>query len=259
MGFYYPDDYGPHHATACGSAARPGWRSFLSRFIDFRTTAIPRLPRGRLLEVGCGSGAFLRAMARDGWEVAGIEPAPAAAEAARAGGLRVFTGGIEDAAEPSEPFDLVVAWMAIEHLHDPVAALRKLRGWVRPDGWLALSVPNAASLEFRAFRSAWYALQLPTHLFHFTPGTLAKTLRAGGWERDRVIHQRLLSNLLASFGYWLSDRRLFSGVARKLVSLPDAPGRHHQWLYPLALTLGLLGQTGRMTVWARPSVPADRT
>jgi 2-polyprenyl-3-methyl-5-hydroxy-6-metoxy-1,4-benzoquinol methylase len=258
IGFYYPDDYSPHRAVACGSATRPGWRSVLARGIDFRTAAIPPLPQGRLLEIGCGSGAFLRAMAQAGWTVNGIEPGAAAAATARSGGYEVLTGGIEDAPEPPAPYDLVVGWMVLEHLHDPVSVLRRIREWVSPDGYLVLSVPNAGALEFRLFKDAWYALQLPTHLFHFTPRSLKRVLHAGGWEIERVIHQRLLSNFAASLGYWLGDRGLLPSVARKLIEFPDSPGRQHQWFYPLAFALAVLGQTGRMTVWARPRTVSGR-
>src|SRR3546814_19345766 len=61
------------------------------------------------------------------------------------------------------PVDLIVGWMVLEHLHQPLAVLRKLRRWIQPDGWLVLSVPDAGSLEFRVFGDRWYALQLPTH------------------------------------------------------------------------------------------------
>lgn len=191
-------------------------------------------------------------MAALGWSVEGIEPTEAAAEAARRGGLPVFTGGIEQAPEPEKPYDLIVAFMVLEHLYDPVTALRRLRRWVSPKGWLVLSVPNAGSLELKLFRDAWYALQLPTHLFHFTPRTLQRVLDGGGWRVERVMHQRILSNLFASGGYWLADRRFPKSLTQKLIDLPDAPGRQHYWLYPLAMVLAALGQTGRMTVWARP-------
>src|SRR3546814_9273497 len=83
------------------------------------------------------------------------------------------------------PVDLIVGWMVLEHLHQPLAVLRKLRRWIQPDGWLVLSVPDAGSLEFRVFGDRWYALQLPTHLHHFSPETLANMMTAAGWTADR--------------------------------------------------------------------------
>jgi 2-polyprenyl-3-methyl-5-hydroxy-6-metoxy-1,4-benzoquinol methylase len=202
-----------------------------------------------MLEVGAASGAFLHRMARAGWEVEGIEPAGSASRAARALGYAVHEGTMETAPDPARPYDLVVAWMALEHLHDPVRALRSLRDWTVPDGRLVLSVPNAASWERRLFGEDWYALQLPTHLYHFTPRTLA--LERGGWRLDRIFHQRVISNLVGSLGHALERRRVAPALAERLSAFPDRGGRAHYLLFPLAAVLAAFGQTGRMTVWAR--------
>ncbi|MGE5139780.1 MAG: class I SAM-dependent methyltransferase, partial [Rudaea sp.] len=169
---------------------------------------------------------------------------------ARALGFHVHTGSLETAPAPAQPYDLVVGWMVLEHLHDPVACLRKLHEWVRPGGWLAISVPNAGSLEFRLFGRRWYALQVPTHLYHFSPQTLSALLAKGGWRVERVFHQRVLSNLVASVGYCLVDAG-FARLGSWLVSFPDRAGRLQYLLFPLASVMAALGQTGRMTVWAR--------
>ena len=257
MGFYYADDYRPHHDTRVDDpdetgGRSPGWAKRLSRvLVRLNTRRIPRMRPGRLLEIGCGSGAFLHKMAALGWEVEGVELSPKAAAAARALGYRVFAGAVEKAPDPGKPYDLVVGWMVLEHLHDPVASLQKLRRWTNPEGWLAVSMPNAGAVEFRAFGDAWYALQLPTHLFHYTPRTLARVLELGGWKMERVFHQRVLTNLLASAGCRAADRHLKSRFSRFLLDLPSRRGTVAA-LYPLAFVLSLLGQTGRMTVWAKP-------
>jgi hypothetical protein len=116
-------------------------------------------------------------------------------------------------------------------------------------GWLVLSVPNAGSLGFRIFGDAWYALQLPTHLYHFTPKTSRLLLEKSGWRTVRVFQQRVVSNLLASVGYVLEDRGLLPRVAGALMRYPTAGGRWPYRLFPLAYLLAALGQTGRMTIW----------
>jgi 2-polyprenyl-3-methyl-5-hydroxy-6-metoxy-1,4-benzoquinol methylase len=197
-------------------------------------------------------------MVECGWEVEGIEASPRAADVARSQGFLVQTSTLENAVPEAIPYDLIVAWMAIEHLHEPRIALQKLHGWIKPGGWLVFSVPNANSVEFRLFKDAWYALQLPTHLFHYTPRTLQRLLQASGWTIRQIFHQRVLSNLAASAGYVLQDRRIFPRLARFLVQFPDEPGRQHQYAYPLALGLSAIGQTGRMTVWAQRTIDVPR-
>ena len=205
-----------------------------------------------MLEIGCASGAFLRRMALEGWEVEGIEFSQKAAEDARQLGYPIHTGALETAPPPRAPYDLVVGWMVLEHLHDPVGALAKLRRWTRPGAWLAVSVPNAASFEFAVFRDAWYALQLPTHLWLPTPESLCKVLARGGWRVERILYQRDLRNLVASLGYRLEERGFWPRLAQAMKRFPDAGGRLPLLLHPLAAVLALLRQTGRMTAWARP-------
>jgi len=251
MAAYYPDHYAPYLGTKTSANPPPkaAWRRHARRLLEPNTHRLPPLPPGRVLELGCASGAFLRGLVGSGWQGVGIEYSSSAAENARQAGLEVHTGSVETAPEPAAPYDLVVAWMVFEHLHDPLGTLKLLHRWSRPGAWLALSVPNAGSLEFSLFRQHWYALQLPTHLFHYTPTTLRAVLAQGGWRVQQIFHQRVLGNLVGSLGHALEGRAPF---AERLVRLPAKAG----WslnapLFPIATLLAGVGQTGRMTVWAR--------
>lgn len=254
MGYYYPDDYAPHQTFDVGTdtgRARSAVERLARRLIRFNTQCLPPLPPGRMLEVGCGSGSFLHKMAAAGWQVEGMEFSPRAAQAAAALGYRIHIGALETAPEPAAGYDVIAGWMVLEHLHRPVDALLRLGRWIKPGGWLAISVPNAAALEFRVFKDCWYALQLPTHLFHYTPRTLERVLHHGGWRLEKVFHQRILSNLFFSLGYRLGDKRPDSRLARIMAAAPEAGVGFNVAMYPLAWPLSLFGQTGRMTAWAR--------
>lgn len=257
IGFYYPDDYGPYVQSKVQSRQiKPAGiiksllRPIASRVFNFNMVALPVMKPGRMLEIGCASGMFLHHMATQGWHVQGIEFSEKAAQTASKLGLDVYAGALETAPTPDKPFDLIVGWMVVEHLHDPVGCLKKLREWAKPGATLALSVPNSGSLEFSAFKDMAYGLHLPNHLYHFTPKTIGKILDAGGWSLEKVLHQRTLNNLIGSFGFLLSGW----GFAKLGSVLIDFPGRSSRWtyfLYPLAWFLSLFGQTGRMTIWAK--------
>lgn len=249
MGARYPEEYAPHRAPARAVPQRRIGR-LARRLFALDTRRLPPLAPGSLLEIGCAAGAFLDEMAGRGWRVRGIEFSAAAAAQARARGHQVHVGPLETAPGPEAPYDLVVGWMVLEHLHEPIACLRKLQRWSRPRAWLAISVPNCASLERRLFGRDWYALHLPNHLFHYTPETLRRVLALGGWRVERILHQRTLANLVGSLGLALERRRPGSRLARALVRFPRQPGTWAYALYPLAWLLARLGQTGRMTVWA---------
>jgi SAM-dependent methyltransferase len=246
MSFYYGAGYLPYHSSR--PRARLG-AELVDRLL--LVEAVPPLPPGSMLEVGCASGGFLRRMARRGWRVTGIERSEEAAGACAALGYRVHAGTLETAPDGCGEFDLVAAWMVLEHLHDPVGGLEKLHAWTKPGGWLALSVPNAACRERRWFGDAWFPLHLPNHLFHFTPATLRRTLERAGWEVQRIALQRHLGDLIASAGYVLQDRRRLPALSRLLVSWPWRGGRLNLALLPLSYPSSLLGQTARMTAWAR--------
>lgn len=256
MGFYYPDDYGPYQGTRVDLAPQTGKfllmaKSLAKRLFQFNTFRMPNLPLGRLLEIGCASGGFMHRMAGLGWDVEGLEFSTKAAERARSLGYSVCTSTIEEAPEPKNPFDLIVGWMVLEHLHAPVFALQKLRRWTKKDGWLVISIPNNGSLEFRIFKEKWYALHLPNHLYHYTPKSIEKILDAGGWQLQQIHHQRIMSNLSGSLGYLLEDLSCCSRLAKFLIRFPEKAGVLHCLLFPIAYLLGMMGETGRMTVWAR--------
>ncbi len=199
---------------------------------------------GTALEVGCGSGRFLAELVQRGWRVHGLEPsAAAAARAAKALEIQVDAGTVEAARYPEDSFDLVAALMVLEHLHDPLADTRRVAQWIRPGGWFMGSVPNCASWEFRKFGPSWYALQLPTHLSHFTPVSLARLLVEAGFEPPRIVHQRNVSNLAVHLGRAL-DRRGWP-LSRLFLDFPvRGPLALRLALWPFATLLAAARQGG---------------
>jgi 2-polyprenyl-3-methyl-5-hydroxy-6-metoxy-1,4-benzoquinol methylase len=256
ISIYYPDDYGPYKSTRVVTARTDNalnlWLAkILKHIFDTKSQILPRISPGRLLEIGCASGSYLHRMARVGWQVEGIEFSLKAAEAARALGYKVDTAALEGIEKPANSYDLIVGWMVLEHLHEPIECLRKLASWAKPNASLVISVPNIGSAEARVFGSYWYALQLPTHLYHYDTATIVKVMEDGGWVVTRIHHHRVLTNLIVSMGYWLRSRGC-SSIAHALIELPVKYSRAVSvLLFPLAFILAYVGQTGRMTVWAK--------
>ena len=138
--------------------------------------------RGRVLDVGCGSGDLLAALRADGWSVQGVEPqALGATRAQRELGLDVLNGRFEDACLPESSFDAIVFSGVFEHLHDPVAALRRARALLAPGGLVAvLFLPLLDSPEAHLLGPRWMALDLPRHLTHFQEVTFTKMVTQAG-------------------------------------------------------------------------------
>jgi SAM-dependent methyltransferase len=248
IGVYYPETYSPY---APKTAARGAVGALLRRLrLDGTRTLVPPVAPGRALEIGCASGAFLKKMEARGWRVSGIEPSAAAAETARKLGLTVHVGPLETAPAPDEPLDLVTASHAFEHLHQPVAAFEKLRSWSKDTGWLTCAVPDSSTALFSRFTTSWYDLDLPRHLYHFTPETLTAALAKGGWRVERVTRQATLNGIMGTLGTALA-RGGWNRLGRRFSAFPDASALVREGAWPLATLAGLTGQSGRMAVWAR--------
>jgi 2-polyprenyl-3-methyl-5-hydroxy-6-metoxy-1,4-benzoquinol methylase len=144
--------------------------------------------KGRLLDVGCGSGVFLARMRDFGWQVAGVEPDPRARKAAarRLGGDVPVAAGLDDGLLAGGGFDAVTLAHVIEHVPDPLATLRACAGLLRPGGTLVCVTPNTRSLGARSFGASWLHWDPPRHLHLFAPGLLADTVGRAGLAVQRV-------------------------------------------------------------------------
>jgi len=147
--------------------------------------------RGRLLEIGCGPGFFLRELEEFGWRPTGLEISSYAADfARREHGLVVHNTAIEAAVIEPESFEAIVMGDVLEHLADPLAALRRVRGWLVPGGVALIAVP--ATLNLVSARLGLLVYRLlgrektlripPYHLFEYTPPTLRRMLVTAGFE-----------------------------------------------------------------------------
>ena len=249
MKVYYPEHYGPYLSTAADLSSRA------RGYVRETDTAIPDVRPGRLLEIGAASGNFLVTMQRRGWDVAGIEVDLASAErAATRTGARVICGDIGSVSLEHSQFDLICGWMVFEHVHDPVRGFQRCLDWLKPGGWLAFSVPDCGSWQFRTFKGNWYATQVPTHLYHFTAPSLVRILARCGFESVRIRWQRTLIDVPLSLALAAEDvgGTRVGGWARVAAnSLPVRIAAR-----ALGCVAGPLRLTGRLTVWAKK--PTDR-
>jgi SAM-dependent methyltransferase len=201
-----------------------------------------------VLELGSGAGHFVQlALARE-WEVHAVEPAGGPAERlARRPSVHVLREAAEAVQVPPCSFDAAFAWMVLEHLENPVTVLRTIATALRPGGYFVFSVPNAGSWEFAVFGSRWYGLDVPRHLWHFTPRMLARLLGECGLTVERVFHQKVLRNITGSLEYLGEDRPGLAPIARSLARLLTP-----SWIsFGVGAVLAAVRQGGRLTIVAR--------
>lgn len=208
----------------------------------------------KLLDVGCGSGQFLQAIAERGHEVWGIDFDPVSVQRARDRGLaRVSCQSLDDftAAHSGERFQYVTAFDVIEHLADPAAVLKTLHQMLDPGGTLSMTVPNRRRLLANQMTSDFP----PHHFFRFDEASLRATLQATGFTEVRT-H-------VGQFGYFLPTALdVVSKASRRLLAKPGRRGAASAASAPSANrpSPGWLGKMKRaMAHGSRvPSAPIER-
>jgi SAM-dependent methyltransferase len=177
---FYPDEYSPFLARS--AVSKPARTLFRSRRPDFVTRHVRS---GRLLDVGCSTGSFLLDMQSiGGWSCVGIEPSRSAVQAARARRLDVHEMNMDQLSAHADlgTFDVITLWDVLEHLRSPVESLQQLRKMLGAGGLVVIGIPNADSVEYRAFGRCWSGLEAPRHLFVFSKRTIAAVLNAAGFD-----------------------------------------------------------------------------
>jgi len=183
-GYYESDDYISHDDRAKG---------FLNQvYLVARNIMLRRkkrivenaagIKKGKILDIGCGTGHFAGILKKAGWDVTGIEPN----RKARDFGSEQFALSIigpENITElPSSSFDCITMWHVLEHFHDPFNYAAEIKRLLKPEGVCICAVPNCSSFDADHYREEWAAYDVPRHLWHFTPVTFRSFAEKTGFQ-----------------------------------------------------------------------------
>ena len=139
----------------------------------------------RLLEVGCSYGYFLD-VARDYWDVEGIDISEAARSASARLGSRVVTGDLLSETGRAGGYDWIVAWDTIEHLDQPRSYARRCLDLLAPGGFLAVTTGDVSSAVARLTGRRWRLLTPPSHLTFFSRKGMTRLLSDAGFEQIQM-------------------------------------------------------------------------
>jgi len=232
-----PSDIGRHYGadydrTITSGGADPehwNWR---------RDELLRHKSSGAILDLGCSSGGFLASFRSPSWKLFGIEMSETVAKQAEARcGAQVFVGDILDAPFRPETFDAITCFHVFEHLYQPRKVLARVSEWLKPGGIFYTMMPNIDSAGARIFRSYWYPLELPRHLYHFSPTTLRRLADSVGLDEVSLATHREVC-LEDSLRYVLDDVLGKLGVER-------TPMAHAQ---PPSLAWRVLRKALRLTI-----------
>ncbi len=147
--------------------------------------------RGRLLDIGCGNGDFLRAMKSRGWNVTGTEMDERIVTELRAEDISAHATLDLSTLHTLPRFDAITCWHVLEHNDDPAIILRDARQLLAAGGVFQISVPDTGSWHARVCGKHWLHYDVPRHRVHFAQRQLAALLDAQGLEIRNTSHSAI--------------------------------------------------------------------
>ncbi len=238
---FYPEAYGPYQEymnplERMASRTIRAWQGWSA--VRAAPLAVLRHRRpGRGVDVGCGRGDIAAALVARGWAMTGVEPSASACAVAASQGIDARRGTLSTVPLEPERYDAALFRHSLEHINDPVDALRRARSALLPGGVVLITVPNFGCWQARRFGGFWFHLDLPRHRCHFTAGSLERALTNAGLELVSISTSSSTVGLPASLQYRTFGRCMFPGGFR----LRAAAGLS-TLAFPLALALD--GATG---------------
>ncbi|MAN60159.1 MAG: methyltransferase [Flavobacteriaceae bacterium] len=170
--YYESDDYVSH------SDSRKGWFQFVYQTVKNyslrkKIALVNRQnnSQGSLLDIGAGTGEFLRKAEKDGWKVTGVEPNTKARDLCAKKEIQCYEN-IDSLA--GQRFDVVTLWHVLEHMPDLQNVIKKLEDLVAEGGSLVIAVPNFNSYDAEYYNEYWAAFDVPRHLWHFSQKSFPK-------------------------------------------------------------------------------------
>lgn len=191
-----------------------------------------KLPRDiHVVDVGCSRGQFVAAAIAAGYHAEGVEPAPRIAEAARAAGVPVRTGLLEEQGFADNSLDALTLFEVIEHLRTPLPLLAECRRVLKPGGILLVSTANAESWTAAAMGAHWDYFDMERdggHISFYNPRSIVQIAANAGFEIARVDTARVKFHDKENTPRW---RYLLGKLAAEALNLPARlTGRGHDML-----------------------------
>lgn len=177
--YYASADYISHSDT------KEGIINSLYHLVRKRTLASKRklvvkqtgVDKGEILDIGCGTGAFLDTMKKAGWNTTGLEPDAAA----RVKAVELYDINPQEPLKlfelPAASYQSITMWHVLEHVHQLHEYIEQIATLLAEKGKLFIAVPNYTSKDAAIYGEHWAAYDVPRHLYHFSPQSIEKLLK----------------------------------------------------------------------------------
>ena len=188
--YYESDEYLSHNDSSTGFSDRIYRlaRNFMLHRKKRMITKITRLKKGKLLDIGSGSGHFAATMKNGGWQVTGIEINEKARNLSESKhGLEILDPKKINTLKTAS-FDCITLWHVLEHFHEPFEYYAEIMRLLKPGGICVTALPNCNSYDARHYREFWAAYDVPRHLWHFTPSSFAIFSKKAGFVTEKIMN-----------------------------------------------------------------------
>ena len=180
--YYQSEEYYSHQENQHGLIPRIYEKVKTINLRNKVKMAISGLPKGRLLDIGCGVGDFLHQIQKQGWEVMGIEPSEEAKTIAKNRLGFAPLAPSEYSSLEDHSFDVITMWHVLEHVDDLKSQTKELARLLKPGGRLLIALPNYQSFDCQYYKDKWAAWDVPRHLNHFSSECLQRIFTSIGFK-----------------------------------------------------------------------------
>ncbi|HEY6390584.1 MAG TPA: class I SAM-dependent methyltransferase [Bryobacteraceae bacterium] len=214
IGDYYPDVYAPYQKRSYSKLAG---KAASALGLDTRRQRIVErfVQRGRILDVGCGSGEFLEGLARGPWQRYAMDTKWYGRYGLPDG---FHEGRFDHEPPPFADLDAITLWHVFEHLYHPQQALDNAATLLRPGGFLFLAIPDLKCVERLLFRKYWVGWDPPRHIATYSANAIEVLLRRAGLRQVAVVPDACTGELLSlNMEFFLRSRGIRKDIHRSLL------------------------------------------
>ena len=140
--------------------------------------------KGKILDIGAGTGDFLAFVKQNGWQTIGVEPSQKAKEIATKKGV-VFVN--ETSELENQSFDIITMWHVLEHVPDLEKQIQELKRLLKTNGTLIVAVPNFKSFDANHYKEFWAAYDVPIHFWHFSKTAINLLFEKQNMKLEKVL------------------------------------------------------------------------